>query len=141
MLRSCFDSTMTPETVPQAEALVLTLHNEPRFYGLVRLVISGLASQFDLPYEQMDDLQLAIETVLARDSHQGEEFTLRIEPREDRMSVWLRPVDEHEPDDGDSNQIGLDRVLRNLVDGVELVSLDDARWLRLEQRIPFRDSV
>ena len=43
-----------------SEALVLTLHNERRFYGLIRLLISGLASQFDLPYEQMDDLQLAV---------------------------------------------------------------------------------
>jgi hypothetical protein len=132
---------MTSETVPQADALVLTLHNEPRFYGLVRLVVSGLASQFDLPYDQMDDLQLAIETVLARDSHQGDEFTLRIEPREDRISVWLRPVDEHEPEDGDQNQIGLDRVLGTLVDVVDLVSLEEARWLYLEQRIPSRESV
>jgi hypothetical protein len=127
---------MNPETSPQTEALVLTLHNERRFYGLVRLLVSGLASQFDLPYEQMDDLQLAVETVLDRDSHRGDEITLRIEPREDSIAVWLRPVDEQQTDADDSNQIGLDRVLDNLVDVVDVVSFEGERWLYLEQRIP-----
>ena len=118
----------------------MTLRNERRFYGLVRLLVSGLASQFDLPYEQMDDLQLALETVLARDSHQGEEVTLRIEPGEESIVAWLRPVDvdKHELDEGQSGQVGLGRVLANLVDVVEVVSLDGERWLYLEQRIPAR---
>jgi hypothetical protein len=117
---------------------VLVVHNERRFYGLVRLVISGLASQLDLPYEQIDDLQLAVETVLARDSRVGEEITLRIEPRQDSIVVWLRPVDEHDPAAAGSTEIGLDRVLDNLVDTVELAWLDGERWLCLEQRIPPR---
>ena len=121
-----------------SDALVLTLPNEGRFLGLVRLFISGLASQFDLPYEQMDDLQLAVETVLARDSHQGGEVTLRIEPLEGCIVVSLRPVDERVPEDGSSNEVGLDRLLAALVDAVEVVSLEGERWLRLEQRIPVR---
>jgi anti-sigma regulatory factor (Ser/Thr protein kinase) len=129
---------MNPQTTPVSDALVLTLHNERRFYGLVRLLVSGLASQFDLPYEQMDDLQLALETVLARDSRQGEEVTLRIEPREESIVAWLRPVDEQEADEGQPGQIGLGRVLASLVDVVEVVSLDGERWLCLEQRIPPR---
>jgi hypothetical protein len=132
---------MNPQTpAPTSEALVLTLHNERQFYGLIRLLVSGLASQFDLPYEQMDGLQLAVETVLARDSHQGDEVTLRIEPGEQHIGVWLRPVDEHEPDEAQSDQIGLDRLLAKLVDLVEVVSVDGERWLYLEQRIPSRDA-
>jgi hypothetical protein len=86
----------------------------------------------------MDDLQLAVETVLDRDSHRGDEVTLRIEPREESIAVWLRPVDEQQADAGDSNQVGLDRVLANLVDVVDVVSFEGQRWLYLEQRIPAR---
>lgn len=130
---------MTPQTTPSSEALVLTLHNERRLYGVIRLVVSGLASQFDLPYEQMDDLQLAVESVLAGDSLLGEEMTLRIEPSAERIAVWLRPVDEQHADEADPGQIGLDRLLDKLVDVVDIVSLEGERWLYLEQRIPARD--
>jgi hypothetical protein len=129
---------MSSYSPPTREALVLNVNNERRFYGLVRLVISGLASQLDLPYEQIDDLQLAVETVLARDSRQGDEITLRIEARDDSIVVWLSPVDEHDPADAESDEIGLDRVLGNLVDAVEIVSSNDQRWLCLQQRIPSR---
>ena len=76
--------------------------------------------------------------MLARDSHQGDEVTLRIEPHEERILVWLRPVDAQGSDEGDSEGIGLDRVLATLVDSAELVSLAGERWLCLEQRIPTR---
>ena len=39
----------------------------PKFLGVVRLLVGGLAARLDLPYEQMDDLQLAAESVLAVD--------------------------------------------------------------------------
>jgi anti-sigma regulatory factor (Ser/Thr protein kinase) len=119
-----------------SDALVLRVPNEDRFLGLIRLFISGLASKFDLPYERLDDLQLAVETVLTRDSHQGAEVTLRIEPLEQSIAIWLHPVDERTPDEEVSSQVGLNRLLATLVDLVSVVSLDDERWLRLEQRIP-----
>jgi anti-sigma regulatory factor (Ser/Thr protein kinase) len=129
-------SLMSPQSPPVSEALVLTLQNERRFYGLVRLVISGLASQLDLPYEQMDDLQLALENVLARESHLGTEITLRIETNEASIGVWVRPFDERAPEDGQSGQLSLERLLARLVDVVEVVSRDGERWLYLEQRLP-----
>lgn len=121
------------------EALVLTLPNEERFFSLIRLVVGGLASQLDLPYDQMDDLQVAVETVLARAADPGAAVTLRVEPREGGITVSVRPVDEKalrdvRPDPGAG--LALEQILSTLVNSVEVVTLDGEQWLRLAQSVP-----
>ena len=123
------------------DALVLTLPNEERFFALIRLVVGGFASQLDLPYDRMDDLQLAVEAVLARAADHGD-VTLRIESREHGIVVSVRPVVEEavgdirpDPEAG----FGLRQILATLVSGVEVVSLDGEQWLRLEQAIPSKE--
>lgn len=122
-----------------SEALVLTFPNELRFFALVRLVLSGLAAQIDLPYEQVDDLQLAVEGALAGESPSGDEVTLRIEPGKEALSVLIHPVSVRpttaaglERADG----LAFDRIATKLVDTVEMVTVDGDEWLRLEKRIP-----
>jgi hypothetical protein len=121
-----------------SEALVLTFPNELRFLALVRLVVSGLAAQLDLPYERVDDLQLAVEGALAAESPRGDQVTLRIEPRKEALSVWIHPIgirsipeNRLEPGDG----LGFDQLAAELVDSVEIVTLDGKDWLHLEKRI------
>jgi anti-sigma regulatory factor (Ser/Thr protein kinase) len=122
-----------------SDALVLTFPNEPRFFALVRLVLSGLAAQLDLPYERVDDLQLAVEGALAAESLPGGEVTLRIEPRKEALSVWMSPPgvqsisrDKPHREDG----LGFDRIAAELVDAAEIVMVEGKKWLRLEKRIP-----
>ncbi len=120
------------------DALELTFPNELRFFALVRLVLSGLAAQLELPYERVDDLQLAVEGALAGKSPPGEKVTLRIEPRPEALSVSISPI-EAVPASGaqDTNgAFGFDRIAAKLVDSVEVVSVDGTEWLRLEKRIP-----
>jgi anti-sigma regulatory factor (Ser/Thr protein kinase) len=104
------------------EALVLTFPNEPRFFALARLVLTGLAAQLDLPYEQVDDLELAVEGALAGYSSAGDEVTLRIEPAVGALAVLISPA-------GDA------RVAAALVDAAEVVTLEGREWLRLEKQV------
>lgn len=121
-----------------SEALVLTLPNEPRFFAVVRLVVSGLAAQLDLRYDQIDDLQLAVEGALtAGQSQAAGEVTLRIEPRGEALSVSINPVGARRSDD----LLGFERIAAELVDTVEIVSIEGSDWLRLEKRIQSTDSV
>jgi hypothetical protein len=116
------------------DAVVLTLPNEPRFLVLVRLALSGLASQHDLPYDRMDDLQLAVEAVLAEERAEGLETTLRIEPIEEGVGVSIRVGDGHEIAAAGDGGAPLERMLSLLVDSVTTTDGDDGgRWLRLEQ--------
>src|ERR1700722_289538 len=113
------------------DALVLTLPNEQRFLPLARLMLGGLASQFDLPYEQLDDLQLAVEAVLAEESTVDSHVTLRIEAIGGTVAVSIHPAFGNQ-----SEGFALERVLSTLVDAVTTVTLEDGkRWLRLEQHL------
>jgi hypothetical protein len=101
--------------------------------------MSGLAAQIDLPYEQIDDLQLAVEGALAGESTSGAEMTLRIEPSGGSLLVWIRPITVRPRGDEGlerSDGLGFDRIASKLVDAVEIVELDGEDWLRLEKRIP-----
>jgi hypothetical protein len=120
-----------------SDALVLTFPNELRFFALVRLVLSGLAAQLDLPYEQVDDLQLAVEGALAGESPPGDEVTMRIEPRKEALSVWIRPIGARQPgsNNGSDNALGFQRIAGKLVDSFEVVNEGGHEWLRLEKRI------
>jgi len=110
------------------DVLELTVPNEHRFLPLARLMLGGLASQFDLPYEQLDDLQLAVEAVLAEESPAESHVTLRIEAIGDTVAVSIHPGF------GDQSEgFALERVLATLVDTVTTVTLEDGKqWLRLE---------
>jgi anti-sigma regulatory factor (Ser/Thr protein kinase) len=120
------------------ETLVLTLPNEERFLALIRLVVGGFASKLDLPYEQMDELQLAVETVLSRAADHGVAVTLRVEAQEHGISVSVRPVDEMALRDvhPDRGGLGLGQILSTLVHSVEVITLGGEQWLRLAQSIP-----
>ena len=120
------------------EALVLTFPNEPRFFALVRLVLSGLAAQLDLPYEQVDDLQLAVEGALAAECPPGDEVTFRIDLRKDALSIWISPIGNRPPTHdrpAQNGDLGFDQIAAELVDTVEVVTLDQNEWLHLEKRI------
>lgn len=45
---------------------------------VMRVVMSGMASQHNLPLDRLDDLQLAVETLLAEEPDNGGELALRV---------------------------------------------------------------
>ena len=47
------------------DTITLTIPAERRFLGVVNLVLGGLGSRLDLSFERVDDLQLAVDSVLA----------------------------------------------------------------------------
>jgi hypothetical protein len=115
------------------ERITLTLPGERRFVGVVRLFVGGLAARLDLGYETMDDLQLALETVL-RMSPPDEQVTLDVQLNDRAVSILVGPFsqDPLRTEDSQGDAIELDRVLGALVAGVESVTEDDGCWLRLD---------
>jgi hypothetical protein len=108
-----------------------------RYLGVARLLVGGLAARLDLPYEHMDDLQLAAETVLAAEATADGEVTLELELREDAVEMRIAPFDarlfEHlsEQEEG----LSLDRLLSALVDDARVSRRGDVDWLVLEKRM------
>ena len=116
--------------------LSLTIPGEPRFLGVARLLVGGLAARLDLPYEQMDDLQLAAESALASEPP-GNEVTLELEVGEHGIELRIGPFDKRSLNENhDANELGLDRLLSALVDRVDIIQHNGSDWLVLEKRVP-----
>jgi hypothetical protein len=105
-----------------SDRIVLTVPAGARFRSVATLVLGGIGGRADLPYERMDDLQLAVLSIL--DSTDGEAVTLEVESDDRGLAVAIGPVR-----DGSSNDDGLRLVLSRLVDGVAHEHRDGAEWI------------
>jgi hypothetical protein len=126
---------------PSADAITLSIPHAKPYHGVARLVVGGLAARLDLSYEHLEDLQLALESVLERDGYVvGNEVSVRLVVGEDSVIMTIGPLDpselradlERESEDG----ISLSRLLSTLVEEVTLEDVDGGHWLRLEKRVP-----
>ena len=106
------------------DRIVLAIPTEARFRSVATLVLGGIGSRADLPYERMDDLQLAVLSAL--DAADQSEVTLEVDADENGVSLALGPVR-----DGSGDDEGLGLVLSRLVDDVTHERRDGAEWLSL----------
>ena len=106
------------------DRIVLAIPTEARFRSVATLVLGGIGSRSDLPYERMDDLQLAVLSAL--DAADQAEVTLEVDADENGVSLALGPVR-----DGSGDDEGLGLVLSRLVDDVTHERRDGAEWLSL----------
>jgi hypothetical protein len=107
---------------PMTDTILLTFPSKSSFRGVPSLVLGGVGSRLDLPFERMDDLQLAVLSML--DASSGEDASVEIEARDDRVAVSVGPLRaEAEADKG------LDLVLRRLTDAVETGRRGDDVWV------------
>jgi hypothetical protein len=123
-----------------ADSITLSIPHAKPYHAVARLVVGGLAVRLELSYEELEDLQLALESVLERDHYaSGETITVRLLVDTDSVVMEIGPLDarevgadlEQEADD----QISLSRLLAALVDEVSLEQGDGGHRLRLEKRV------
>jgi hypothetical protein len=124
-----------------ADAITLSIPHAKPYHGVARLVVGGLAARLNLTYEHLEDLQLALESVLERDGYVvGDEVTVRLEVEPGAVAMTIGPLDPQElqadlarpPGD----DISLSRLLATLVEEVRLEEVDGEHRLRLEKRVP-----
>jgi hypothetical protein len=118
------------------DEITLTLPRERAFYGIAHLVVAGLGARLDLTVEHLDDLQLALESLLWQ-AGDGE-VTVVLRDRDDEIEAEIGPFDgalrenlEREP----GADVGLRRVLETVVDQVGVSDRDGADWVRLRKTI------
>jgi anti-sigma regulatory factor (Ser/Thr protein kinase) len=118
----------------------LKIPHEPPFHGVALLVVGGLAARLDLSYEQLEDLQLALESVLENDSYaRNSEVTIELDVQDDALAMVVGPLDGSalKPDleDERDDRIALGRLLGTLVEDITVESRADGDWLRLQKRV------
>jgi hypothetical protein len=107
-----------------SDRIVLTIPTDARVRSVATLVVGGIGSRADLAYERMDDLQLAVMSVL--DAAHGDTATIEV----DADGGTLR-LAHGRLRDGTANDAGLARVIAPLVDEVGYESRDDTEWVTL----------
>ena len=85
-------------------------------------MLGGLGSRLDLPYERMDDLQLAVLSML--DASRDDDASVEIHAEDGHVAVSVGPLHDNAAADD-----GLELVLTRLTDRIEMVRKDDASWL------------
>jgi hypothetical protein len=108
-----------------SDQISLTIPARARYTGVATLVLGGIGSRLDLSYERVDDLQLAVLSVL--EAGRGDEVTLEVEAVDEQLSITLGPLE-----DGSGSDAALIRVLDPLVDSFESVRRDGREWLELQ---------
>ena len=105
-----------------SETIMLTIPTASAYRGVASLVLGGVGSRLDLPFERMDDLQLAVFSML--DASRGEEASVEIRTQDGQVAVSVGPLR-----DGAEDDAGLGLVLTRLTDGIETARRDDGSWL------------
>lgn len=124
-----------------ADAITLSIPHEKPFHGVARLVVGGLAARLELSYENLEDLQLALASVLERDGYvAGEEVTVRLLVSPSSIGMAIGPLDANELRADLERQteggVPLSRLLDTLVDEIALEEGEGGQWLRLEKQVP-----
>jgi len=118
------------------DEIQLTLPADVAFHGVAHLVLGGLAVRLDLTYEDLQDLELALDTLLDRSNDEGD-VTLVVHVDDGSVRAVLGPFDslrrELEGDGGDS--LDLRRILAAVCDRVRVEDRDGSQWVELTKAI------
>jgi anti-sigma regulatory factor (Ser/Thr protein kinase) len=124
------------------DAITVTVPRARPYYGVVRLVVGGLAARLDLSFELLEDVQLAIETLIANEAYAAAgEVTVEVRLAGEAIDVVIGPLDagklgpELAGERATLAGLGLRRLLGAVVEGVELERRDGGQWVRFRKRI------
>ena len=114
----------------------LVIPAEEDFRRIAHLVTGGLASRLDVTFDDLEDLQLGIEALLAlRDD--GGELVLSLSAADGTLRASLGPFEPEIVSGDGSGGAGLDlqRVLATVCDAHEVQEHDGVVWVELTKQI------
>jgi anti-sigma regulatory factor (Ser/Thr protein kinase) len=120
-----------------ADQITLTLPRERPFFAVAHLVVGGLAARLNLSYDQLEDLNVALEELLDHRDPTNE-VTLVVRVSDELLEASVGPFDasfvaelEHEV----RAEVGVRRVLETVVDDVQVTERDGRPWVAVRKSI------
>jgi hypothetical protein len=115
------------------DEITLTIPREPDFHRVAHLVLGGLAVRMNLTIEHLEDLQIALDSILDRTDFAAGDLTVRMVLRDGELETSLGPLvqpllDEIEREQNE--ELSLRRVL-STVDDVHV----DGQRVRLIKKV------
>jgi hypothetical protein len=105
------------------DEITLTIPRDADFHRVAHLVLGGLAVRMDLTVENLEDLQIALDSILGRSELAAGDVTVRMALRDGALETRVGPLpagvlDEIEREE--DHQLSLRRVLESTVDDVHV---------------------
>ena len=111
-------------TLVRMDRIRLSVPPGPEFHGTLRLVVGGIGARSRLGYEQVSELQLAVESVVAHRRPAGPAVVVQADVDDRSVSLLVGPFESED------DPAGL-RVAERLAGSVRVLMLDDGEWLEL----------
>jgi hypothetical protein len=120
------------------DRITLTMPRERDFFRVAHLVVGGLAVRLDLTFENLEDLQVALATVL-RESEGEVTVSVRVQPDQIEASIGPFGSADQELDldlDREVEEgVPLRHVLETVCDSVDVVDGEGGRWVVLRKNV------
>ena len=118
------------------DEITLTLPRQRPYYRVAHLVVGGLALRLDLTFENLEDLQLALEGLLDHRREEDGTVTVQVRVEDETLTTTVGPFPlntlrtELERDAAETG-VTLARLLATVVDGYEIGERDGREWIAL----------
>jgi hypothetical protein len=116
------------------DEITLTFPPRQDFHRVAHLVLGGLAVRLDLTIDILEDLQIALDSILDGTDADGGPVTVRMSLRDGALETTVGPLPAHLLDEIEREHdraLGLSRVLNSTVDDV----LVDGNSVRLTKKV------
>ena len=119
-----------------ADEISLTLPADEAFHRVAHLVVGGLAVRLDLTFENLEDLELALDALLER-SGGSDAVTVRVRVLDGELQTIIGPFTSvrAELEEGREDSLNLRRILETVCDRVEIAERDGGQWVELVKRV------
>jgi hypothetical protein len=118
-----------------SDEIRLVIPAEEDFRPIAHLVTGGLALRLDLTYDDLEDLQVALDALLGlRDDEHDVTVALAVADDTLRATVGPFAADAVAELDEDGGELGLRRVLETVADTYEVEQREEGSWIELTKR-------
>jgi hypothetical protein len=119
-----------------SDEIQITVPAERAFGAVAGLVVGGLAARHALTIDVLDDLQLALESLLRHERDEERQVTIVLRVGDAVIDAAVGPferetVSELEAEAG--AELGLRRLLETVVDDVSVAQRDGSSWVELRK--------
>ena len=123
---------------PVTDEIALTLPRDRPYHGVAHLVVGGIAARLDVTLEDLEDLQLALDSLLRAHAGQGE-VTVRFRIDDDRITTVVGPFEDaglrSELAQTGTGTLSLGRVLDTVADSVDFAPREGGVWVELTKNV------
>jgi anti-sigma regulatory factor (Ser/Thr protein kinase) len=118
-----------------SDEITLVIPAQEEFRRVAQLVVGGLGARLDLTYEDLDDLQTALDALLDCREDDGD-IRVVVDVDDGRVRSTVGPFAGGQLDelDGDGSGLGLRRVLETVTDAFEVERDGADAWVVLTKK-------